>query len=143
MNSKKLLRIAALVAGFIPGLATADSAIAESASGTTYACWDHTSVEDAKRCALDMCAVQSGHGCTLLDTSPRDSGGYAAVAQSPTRVTWAIGFVSQDHANQTALKRCAEQASTGETCQVVMTYLDRYRFNPLIGKESPYYVHLR
>lgn len=143
MYFKKLLRITALVAGAIPGVAMADSAIAESVSGVPYACWDRTNVEDATRCALSMCANQSGSGCTLLDTSPRESGGYAAVAQSASGVSWAIGFANQEDANRMALRRCVQQASAGETCRVVFTYLDRYRFNPFAGQEPPYYVHLR
>lgn len=143
MDLRTFLKLFVLLAGALPSMTRADSAIAESATGTPYACANERSVEDAKRCVLDVCRNQSGQTCALLDTSPRDSGGYAAVVQSATRVTWAIGFMSQDDANRVAMKRCAEQAAPGETCAVSLTYLDRHRFNPMAGNMAPVYVQVR
>lgn len=142
MHIRQLLKFAVLFASVLPGLAQADSAIAESLGGGAYACWNKSSVEEAKQCALAQCTSLSGKDCSIVDTSPRDSGGYAAVVQSTSRITWAIGFNSQDDANRFALNRCVAKASPGESCQVVLTYLDRHRFVPAsTGKVL--YVHLR
>lgn len=138
MQIRQLFKIAALLASALPSLAQADSAIAESLSGTTHACWNKANVEEAKECALAQCKSQAGQGCGIVDTSLRDSGGYAAVAQSASRLTWAIGFNSQDDANRYALNRCVTKATPGESCQIVLTYLDRHRFLPASGGKLLY-----
>jgi hypothetical protein len=142
MQIRQLLKIAVLFASALPGLAQADSAIAESLSGGAYACWNKASVEEARECALAQCKSQAGQGCGIVDNSLRDSGGYAAVAQSASRMTWAIGFNSQDDANRYALNRCVTKATPGESCQIVLTYLDRHRFVPTSGG-NVLYVQVR
>lgn len=138
MQIRQLLNIVVLVASAFPGLARADSAIAESLAGGAYACWNKASVEEARECALAQCTSLSGKDCSIVDTSLRNSGGYAAVAQSTSRITWAIGFNSQDDANRFALNRCVAKASPGESCQIVLTYVDRHSFRPASGGKLLY-----
>jgi hypothetical protein len=82
-----------------------------------------TNLDQANVGVLQYCAANGGINCRVIQSHTFT--GYGAVAMSVSRVGSAIGYDSQEEANQAALSSCLANTPTNETCRVVLQFLDQ------------------
>jgi hypothetical protein len=72
---------------------------------------------------LQYCANNGGVNCRVIQS--HHVIGYGAVAMSDSRVGTAIGYNSQEEANQSALSNCLAKTPANQTCRIILQFLDQ------------------
>jgi Domain of unknown function (DUF4189) len=111
-----------MVVGLGQSSVQAATAIAMDDRGVVYRV-SRTSIDQANVDALSYCRANDGFSCRMINTNVFN--GYGAVAQSPSRTGTAMGYSSQEEADQGALESCRKRTPDNETCRVILQYVDK------------------
>ncbi|MBE9010881.1 DUF4189 domain-containing protein [Pseudanabaenaceae cyanobacterium LEGE 13415] len=115
---------AVAVAGLTQAPAFAAAAIAKDSNDRFYYS-TRSSEEAAYSGVLQYCSREGGSNCTVVNSD--SSGGWGAVATSPSRYGAALSYRSKAAAVRAALNSCARETPRNETCRVVLTFFDDFR----------------